>query len=133
VKDLALRVHPGRWAACRLPADSPIPEPAPGATLWSATRTGRETSLIVPEDQVPAGARVESGYAALEVEGTLDFALTGILAGLATTLAEAGVSLLAISTFDTDWLLVRHDRLDDTVTALEAAGHRVSRGDTQRE
>lgn len=95
--------------------------------LWSVTRTETETSLIVPEEQAPEGARVESGYAALEVEGPLDFGLTGILAGLASALADAGVSLLAISTFDTDWLLVRHERLEDAIAALESAGHRVSR------
>lgn len=101
--------------------------------LWSVTKTGTETSLILPEDQVPEGARVEGGYAALEVEGPLDFALTGILARLATALAEAEVPLLALSTFDTDWLLVQHDRLDDAIAALEGAGHRVSPNDIQRE
>ncbi len=95
--------------------------------------TGSETSLIVPEGHEPKGARVEGGFAALEVQGPLDFSAIGILAGLAGALAEAGIPILALSTFDTDWLLVRGDRLDDAITAFEAAGHRVSRPDIHRE
>jgi hypothetical protein len=94
--------------------------------LWSVTRTGAETSLIVPEDAVPAGARAERGFAALEVAGPVDLGLTGGLARLSGCLSDAGVPVLALSTFDTDWLLVRHDRLEAAVTALRAAGHSVS-------
>lgn len=122
-----LRIHPGRWAACRLPAGAPIPPPPAGTRFWSATITGTETSLIVPEGHEPEGARCEPGFAALEVEGPLDFSAIGILAGLASTLASAGIPILAVSTHDTDWLLVRGDRLDDAVRALESAGHAVAR------
>ena len=118
-------LRPGRWAACRLPAGSRVPEPPAGVRLWSATVSAREVSLVVPEGHEPEAARVQAGFAALEVEGPLDFSLTGILAGLATTLADAGVPLLALSTFDTDWLLVREERLGDARDALAAAGHDV--------
>ena len=127
MSSLPLRVHPGRWAACRLPAGAPVPEPPPEARFWSATLTGTETSLIVPEGHEPEGATVEQGFAALEVEGPLDFSAIGILAGLASSLASAGIPILAVSTFDTDWLLVRADRLDEATAALESAGHSVAR------
>lgn len=65
--------------------------------------------------------------AALEVAGPLDFALTGVLAGLAVPLAEAGVSIFALATYDTDVLLVREAQLDAAIAALRAAGHDVSR------
>jgi hypothetical protein len=72
---------------------------------------------------VPAGVRCEPGWRALAVEGPLDFGLTGILASIATPLAEAGISLFAISTFDTDYVLVKAERLDDAMEALRRAGH----------
>ena len=122
MKPLTLRLHPGRWAACRLPAGSRVPEPPAGVRLWSATWTRDETSLIVPEEHAPEGAPVEKGFVAFEVEGPLDFSLTGILAGLATALAEAGVPLLAMSTFDTDWLLVRQEWLEKAKEALKGCG-----------
>jgi hypothetical protein len=61
------------------------------------------------------------------VQGTLDFGLTGILAALATPLAEAGVSIFAISTFNTDYVLVMGRDLDRAISALTAVGHKVSR------
>ncbi|MEA2380663.1 MAG: uncharacterized protein QOH72_634 [Solirubrobacteraceae bacterium] len=78
--------------------------------------------------RVPDGARAESGWRALGVDGPLDFALTGVLAAVAVPLAEAGVSIFAVSTYDTDYVLVRADRLPDAVAALRGAGHSVTGG-----
>jgi uncharacterized protein len=68
----------------------------------------------------------ERGWRALVVRGPLDFALTGVLASLATPLAEAGVSIFALSTYDTDYVLVREAQLRDAVAALAAAGNDVA-------
>ncbi len=123
-KSLSLHLLPGRFAVCRLPPDAPLPEAgSPG--LWSATRTADELSLVVPEEERRPEWQAETGWRCLQVAGPLDFGLTGILASLATPLAEAGVSLFAVSTYDTDYLLVRGDRLDQARKALEGAGHRV--------
>lgn len=114
--DLRLRWLDGRYAICRLDATASVPAWARGdgpdeaATLLSVTRTGDELSIICDESLVPTGApdvRVESGWAALRVVGTLDFAVVGVLARLSSALAQAGVSIVAMSTFDTDLLLVR--------------------------
>jgi hypothetical protein len=75
---------------------------------------------------VPADVRCEPGWRALAVKGPLDFGLTGILASIAAPLAEAGISIFAISTFDTDYVLVKAERLDDAVEALRRAGHRFA-------
>ncbi|HET8976384.1 MAG TPA: ACT domain-containing protein [Solirubrobacterales bacterium] len=125
--DAALRLEPvaGDYVVCRLPAGAaPPPDPGRGA-LFSATRTADEVSVVCPADAAPAGARTEGPFAALRVSGALDFSLTGILASLAAPLAEAGVSVFAISTFDTDYLLVPRERLDDAREALAAAGHEL--------
>lgn len=120
---LTLEILPGRFAVCRLSADQPLPSLAPGPALLALVRTPDEISLVCPEQDAPQGARAETGWSALKVLGPLDFSLTGVLASLAGPLAEAGVSLFAVSTFDTDYLLVREAALPAARDALESAGH----------
>jgi hypothetical protein len=125
MKELALRVLSGRFAVCRLAPDAPVPEQPAGAGLWSVTRTGDELSIVLPEENAPAECKAETGWRCLQVEGPLDFGLTGILASLATPLAEAGVSIFALSTYDTDYVLVKESDLEEAKRVLSAHGHRV--------
>ena len=124
-----LRVLAGDLAVARLAPDAPLPEWASlapgGGALHAVVRTAAELSVVCADAAVPDGVRAERGWRALTVAGPLDLALTGVLASLAVPLAEAGVAIFAIATFDTDYLLVRRERLSDAVTALRAAGHRV--------
>jgi hypothetical protein len=94
------------------------------------TRTPDELSVVTDEAAVPADVRAEPGWRAIQVAEQLDFGLTGILASLAYPLARSGISLFAVSTFDTDYLLVKEDRLRDALTTLQAAGHTIIEGDT---
>jgi hypothetical protein len=87
--------------------------------LVSVTRTADELSVVCPEHRVPDGVRAERGWRAFKVDGPLDFALTGILAGLAVPLAEAGIPIFALSTFDTDYLLVRTSDVERAAATLE--------------
>ncbi|MEO0558465.1 MAG: ACT domain-containing protein [Bacteroidota bacterium] len=123
---MTLTIEPGRFAVCRLPAEAPLADWMWTGTLVSVTRRADELSVVCDEAAVPEGVQAETGWRALTVAGPLDFALTGILAELATVLADPGVSIFAISTFDTDVLLVRADALDTAIAALRAAGHHVS-------
>jgi hypothetical protein len=122
---LRLVILPDTFAVCRLPADSPIPTWATGE-LVSITRTADELSVVCRADAVPEGVRRETGWRCLRVAGTLDLSLVGVLASLAVPLAEAGVSVFAVSTFDTDYLLVKDADLGRTTEALTATGHRVA-------
>ncbi|HSN87420.1 MAG TPA: ACT domain-containing protein [Thermoanaerobaculia bacterium] len=124
MKSLTLALLPDRLAVCRLPPEAPLPTET-GGSLWSVTRTRAELSLVLAEDAVRDGWKAERGWRCLEVKGPLDFSLTGILASLATPLAEAGVSLFAVSTYDTDYVLVREESLDRAIRALRDAGHQV--------
>jgi len=112
-----------RLAICRMEQNAAIPAWATASAFFSITRTAEELSLVCAERLVPAGVQMESGWRALKVEGPLDFALTGILAGLAGALAQAGISLFAMSTYDTDYILVKEKDLDRAVEALRAAGY----------
>jgi hypothetical protein len=125
MKGLNLCVLPGRLAICRLAPDAPVPERPAGAEFWSVTRTSDELSIVLPEEHVPAGGEAETGWRCLKVKGPLDFGLTGILASLATPLAKAGVSIFALSTYDTDYVLVKDSDLEEAKRALSAGGHRV--------
>jgi uncharacterized protein len=122
---LSLTVLADRLAVCRLPPDASVPTPPVSGGLWSATRTAAELSLVLPEEEAPPEARTERGWRALQVAGPLDFGLTGILASLAAPLAEVDVSIFAISTYDTDYLLVRDGDLERAKEALRGAGHEI--------
>jgi uncharacterized protein len=123
---LELRVLPGALAVARLGPGEPVPAWAsPAGALHAVVRTAGELSVVCDDAAVPAGVRAERGFRALAVAGPLDFALTGVLAALAVPLAEAGVPIFAVATYDTDYVLVGDDRLADTLAALRGAGHRV--------
>ena len=116
----------GTLAVCRLGGEAPLPEWfSLDAPFAAAVRRGDELSLVCPDDAVPAGVTAERGWRALEVGGPMDLALTGALAGLAAPLADAGVPLFALATYDTDVLLVPGDLLDEALAALRAAGHDI--------
>jgi len=121
-----LRVLPGALAIARLDPDDPPPTWAtPDGAFHAVVRTADELSVVCRVDAVPGDVRAERGFRALRVAGPLDFGLTGVLAALAVPLAEAGVPIFAIATYDTDYVLVRGERLADALAALRAAGHRV--------
>ncbi len=109
----------------RLASDAPLPRWATQGGFFSATRTNDELSVVCTADQVPNGVATETGWRALKVKGPFALSEIGVLAALAAPLAEAKVSLFAISTFDTDYLLVSEKQLHGAIAALERSGHRV--------
>ena len=121
---LQLLVLDGDYCVYRLDPSDPVPEP-PGEGLFSATRTAEELSVVAPLGSQPESVEAEGPFAALRVAGMLDFSLTGVLAGLCGAIAGAGVAVFAISTYDTDYLLVPRRSLAAAAGALETAGHRV--------
>lgn len=123
---LSLDLLPHRYAVCRLEPDAPV------SPTWfqiegvvSVTRTDQELSVVIPERHAPPAGRCNHGFRALRGRGPLDFGLIGIIAGLATTLANERISIFAISTFDTDFVLVRGEDLEKAVAALQKEGHEV--------
>jgi hypothetical protein len=121
-----LTVVAGTFTVCRLGPDEAVPAGMAESRLVSITRTPHELSIVCPAELAPPGARCEGAWKCLEVQGPLPFSATGILASLAVPLAAAGVSIFAISTFDTDYLLVQEAQLARAVAALAAAGHPVA-------
>ncbi|MFZ2054836.1 MAG: ACT domain-containing protein [Candidatus Aminicenantales bacterium] len=118
---------PDTFAICRLPPDAGVPKWASGRGLLSITRTSDELSIVCAEAGVPEEVRSERGWRCLEVAGPLDLALTGVLASLANPLAEAQINIFAISTFDTDYLLVKEEKLARSIDVLTRSGHLLER------
>jgi hypothetical protein len=126
MKRLVVDVRPGEYTVARLAADAPVPPgllDLPG--LVSVTRTPDELSVVCPAENAPDVEDAQVGWRLLTVRGPLEFTLTGIMAALSGELAAAGVSLFAMSTYDTDHLLVKSVDLRRAVHALRDAGHDV--------
>ena len=131
---LPLEVLPGTLAVLRFDPGSSIPAwTRVDGCLWASLQTVDELTVICPETEatvaeigkLPEGRR-QGDWAALRVAGVLDFSLTGILAGLSGILAARNVSIFALSTFDTDYILVRRGDLSRALDALRGAGHTVA-------
>jgi hypothetical protein len=118
---LSLSLEPELLSVCRLPAGAAVPESLLRESFVSITRTAEELSIVCRSAAVPAGAAEEGPWRALKVAGPLDFSLTGILTSLTRPLAEAGISVFALSTYDTDYLLVPAEQAEAAMAALEGA------------
>jgi hypothetical protein len=124
---LELTLLPERYAISRLPANSPVPPWATQGPFFSVTRTGDELSVVTELSLVPAGIQSQPGWRVLKVHGPFVLSEIGVLAALAMPLAEGKISLFAVSTFDTDYLLVASETLSAATATLERAGHTIHR------
>ncbi len=122
---LTLLVVDGTFAVCRLDVDAPIPPWATAGRFFSVTRTAAELSVVCRQDAVPEGVACEAGWRCLRVAGALPFSAVGVLASLTAPLAAAGVSVFVVSTFDTDYLLVKEGLLERAADVLRQVGHVV--------
>ena len=122
---LTLLVLPGSFAICRLAPSVPVPAWAESGDFFSVTRSADELSIVCQEEGVPEGTQCDKGWRCLRVAGTFEFSVVGILASLVAPLAEAGISVFTISTFDTDYLLVKD--LELATGVLESAGHEIQK------
>ncbi len=113
---------PGAFAVCRFPPEAPLPAIPRETALYSVTRTDRELSVVCEEAAAPHGAVCERGWRALRLEGPIPFEVTGVLAALSAPLARAGLSIFVLSTYDTDYLLVRSADACAVRAALEKDG-----------
>ena len=126
---LTLDPVPGSYAICRLAPGDAFPPWAIYGAFFSVTRTPAELSVVCDVAGVPSAVKADGPWSALAVRGPLDLNITGVLAGLATPLAIAGISIFAVSTYDTDYVLVRRADLERAVEVLRAAGHSISDDD----
>ena len=123
---LDLLIIDGVFAICKLDCDTPMPSWATSGKFLSITRTDDELSIVCANDVVPENVECERDWRCLRVAGKMPFAIVGVMASLTVPLADAGISVFAVSTFDTDYLLVKDAEFALAIASLRNAGHLVS-------
>jgi hypothetical protein len=121
-----LNRYPETLAVVRLGPGTEVPKWAESSSLFSITATATETSIVCAARSVPKKSVHQRPFTAFEVQGPLDFALTGVLAELLAPLAAAEISVFTLSTFDTDWILVPGDKADAAAEEWRRSGHEVT-------
>jgi len=121
-----LRTLPDSYAVVRLQPGADLPEWVDKGPFRSVTRTEHEVSVVCRDHDVPEGESVDRGWTVLETMGPFDFSLTGAISSLVEPLAAAEVPIFVLSTFESDYVLVRSSDLARAVDALEDAGHRFA-------
>jgi hypothetical protein len=122
---LKYRVLGELLAVCQLPAGSGVPGWTIGPGFFCVTQTAEELSIVCEQGRVPAGVRAETGWVGLKLEGPFPFAMTGVLTSFLQPLAGAEIPIFTISTFDTDYVLMKRDKLEKATDALRVAGHQM--------
>jgi uncharacterized protein len=122
---LALVLLEDRLAVARLEPDASVPAWVAGR-FTSITRTAQELSIVCDESSVPDDIRAERGWRVLAVRGPIPFETTGVAAALVAPLASAKISVFLISTFDTDYLLVKEEIFEEALAVLRSAGHEAA-------
>ncbi len=107
------------------PGEEPPEAFRTGTGFWSVTRTDQELSILCPTGTLRGASREEDGWTLWKVQGPLDFGMLGVLSSITSPLAASGVSVFAVSTFDTDYILWKKDKAAAAVRALRAAGFEV--------
>ena len=125
VKNIPLIIFPNSFAICKLAPDLPIPDWAQSSQITASVRTVDELSVVCEDRFVPPDAKFEPGWRVIKVQGILDFSLVGVLASISTPLAKADISIFVISTYDTDYFLVKEIDLDKAVKVLVSEGFLV--------
>jgi hypothetical protein len=124
---LVIQLLPGEFAIARLPADAAVPAWADAKTFSAVTRTGDELSVLCPAAQVPTDVKHEGGWRIFKLRGPFNFTETGILSSVLDPLAFSRISILALSTFDTDYVLVKGTELEAAIRTLRNADHTIER------
>lgn len=124
-KILKIKLLKERFGVCRLDKNELIPEWIKNSDFYSVTKTLDELSIVCSQDSIPSGIKCEKDWRTLEIEGPLEFSLIGILSSISTILAEKGISIFAISTYDTDYILVKDKDINDAIDALSIEKYEI--------
>ena len=121
---MELKILDNKLKVIKLKPNETVPEIVYKQEFYSITKTDEELSIVVDEDVNILSNVVEYNWKAIKIVGTLDFSLIGILSKISTILAQAEISIYAISTYNTDYILVKDDKLEKTTKVLEQNGYK---------
>jgi hypothetical protein len=122
---LNIKLFPGHYSVAQLPSDTPAPRWAKGSHFLAYIQTEDEHSIVCKSEVVPVDAQNEPGWRLLKIDAQLDFSMVGVLANLSGCLAKNRISVFVISTFNTDYFLVKDEQLSLAVNALRKVGHTI--------
>jgi len=122
---LKMRVIDGTFGVCRLSSMEKLPNWIEINEFYSITKTEDELSIVCSDKNIPNEITHENDWKIIKVEGPLDFSLTGVLSSLSTALANQGISIFAISTYDTDYILVKNKDIENAINVLSKEGHQI--------
>jgi uncharacterized protein len=124
---LKFKVLPNKYAICRLSPNAAIPGWLATAEFFSVTRTAEELSVVAVQELAEAeDADCSREWRIMKIEGPLDLTIVGLIAGVAGVFKDAGVPIFTMSTYDTDYIMVKEQDLGAGIRALEASGHEVT-------
>ncbi|SET42706.1 hypothetical protein SAMN05660297_02382 [Natronincola peptidivorans] len=124
-KKLVMKAIDEIYGVCRLDNNQPVPDWVKDSRFYSITRTFEELSIVCSQESIPDDVKCERDWRMLKVEGPLDFSLIGILSSISTVLAQSKISIFAISTFDTDYILLKSKDFDNAIKALNNEGYEI--------
>jgi hypothetical protein len=114
-----------KYIICQLPSNSTIPEWGNLGEIFAVIRTSDELTVVCRETNIPGNVKFESGWRVLKVQGPLEFSQVGVISKLATTLADVDASIFILSTYDTDYILIKDSNLKQAIRALQQVGYRI--------
>ncbi len=126
-RQLKLSLLKDMYAICVYPHIASIPEWALMTPLCSITRTEKELTIVCPQSVVPAGSECDKNWRCFRIDGSFDFNQIGIISSLATPLAKGSISIFVVSTYDTDYILVKEEKVEHAITVLTNDGHLITR------
>ena len=126
-RQLKLTLLKDKYAICSLPNDALIPDWALTQSLISITRTKKELTIVCKQDIIPPEIQSDLNWRCFRIDGSFDLNQTGVISSISSPLADAGISIYVISTFDTDYFLVKQQNLDQTISTLSNSGHSLKK------
>ena len=117
-KILTMKLLKEKYGVCRLDKAELIPQWVTVSDFFSVTKTSDELSIVCNENNIPSGIKCEKNWRVLKIEGPLDFSLIGIIASISSILEQKSISIFAVSTYDTDYILVKDKNIDNAIAAL---------------
>lgn len=127
MEKLKLKLLDGIYAVCRFEDSKKVPSWVNEKEFFSVTKTEDEISVVMLQDKISSDVKAEKDWRILKVEGTLDFSLIGILAKISGILAKNSISIFVISTFNTDYILVKEEKIEKTILVLSEEGYEISK------
>ena len=115
----------GSYGICVFESDTPIPDWAVTASLCSITRTDKELTVVCPQNIIPADIKHERDWRCFRIDGSFDLNQIGVISSLAAPLAQAGISIFVVSSYDTDYILVKEQKVEQAVAVLSDNGHSI--------